>query len=503
MDMVTVGNPGNADDATGYGSVAYDYRIGKYEVTNGQYCEFLNSIAAADPYGLYNTSMGSTIYGGIERTGSTGSYFYSVKPGYSNKPVNYVCWYDAIRFVNWLNNGQGSTSTESGTYTIIDGGVNSGTASSRNASSQVWLTSENEWYKAAYYKAGGTNAGYWEYATQSDTVPNNNWPANDTGNSANYDHYGNPPYITDVGAYTFSGSAYGTFDQNGNVWEWNEAFRLGPYGPLRGIRGGSWGGADTFLPASWRVLGLEPVAENVNGGFRVASVSEPSTPPVADADGPYVIYVGDTLTLDAGGSTDDDNDIVSYVWDLDDNNSFETDAGGQAVFDVNYAYLESLGLLADNTYAIHLKVTDSESQSDIADSTLTIIPLPVIEAAVDINPNTLNLKSKGRWIMCHIWLPEGYDVTDVNSYSVTLEDEIEADWIWFDQDQQVVMAKFSRPALQQILLDLETPTDVELLVSGRLNDGTFFEGTDTIKLIEKTTRSRQRRSGKLATLRKF
>jgi hypothetical protein len=65
------------------------------------------------------------------------------------------------------------------------------------------------------------------------------------------------------------------------------------------------------------------------------------------------------------------------------------------------------------------------------------------------------------------------------------------------------MAKFSRPALQQILLDLETPTDVELLVSGRLNDGTFFEGTDTIKLIEKTTRSRQRRSGKLATLRKF
>jgi hypothetical protein len=231
--------------------------------------------------------------------------------------------------------------------------------------------------------------------------------------------------------------------------------------------------------------------------------SEPTAPPVADADGPYTIFVGDTLTLDAGGSTDDDNDIVSYVWDLDDNNSFETDAGAQAVLDVNYAYLESLGLLADNTYTIHLKVTDSESQSDIADSTLTIISLPVIEAAVEIMPNTLNLKSKGKWITCHIWLPEGYDVADVNSYSVILEDEIEAEWIWFDQDQQVVMAKFSRPALQQILLDLETPTYVELLVSGQLNDGNLFEGTDTIRLIEKTPRSKKLRSGKLAPLRKF
>jgi hypothetical protein len=117
---------------------------------------------------------------------------------------------------------------------------------------------------------------------------------------------------------------------------------------------------------------------------------------------------------------------------------------------------------------------------------------PPIEAVVKIRPNTLNLRSKGKWLTCHIWLPEGYDVTDVNSYSVFLEDEIEADWIWFDEEQRVVMAKFSRQALQQLLVDLETPTTVELLISGQLNDATPFEGTDTIRVINKGRMRRRR-----------
>ena len=133
----------------------------------------------------------------------------------------------------------------------------------------------------------------------------------------------------------------------------------------------------------------------------IATISQPSTPPVADADGPYIIEVGDMLTLDANGSTDADNDIVSYMWDLDDDDdgTFETDAGGQAVFDVNFAYLQSLGLLVDHTYNIHVQVTDSEGQSDVNDSTLIIIPKPATVVAVDIKPgscpNPVNVKSSG------------------------------------------------------------------------------------------------------------
>jgi hypothetical protein len=54
---------------------------------------------------------------------------------------------------------------------------------------------------------------------------------------------------------------------------------------------------------------------------------------------------------------------------------------------------------------------------------------PPIEAEIKLMPDTLNLQSEGKWITCRIWLPEEYDVADVNSYSVLLEDEIPADWI--------------------------------------------------------------------------
>ena len=126
---------------------------------------------------------------------------------------------------------------------------------------------------------------------------------------------------------------------------------------------------------------------------------EPSTPPVADANGPYTLFAGDTLTLDASGSTDDENDITSYVWDLDDDGVFETDAGTQAVFDVSYAYLESLGTLINVDYNIHLKVTDGDEQADTDTTTLTVEPKPALVIAVDIKPtscpNPLNVKSKG------------------------------------------------------------------------------------------------------------
>ena len=65
MDWVTVGDAGNAGDDTGYGSVGYEYQIGKYEVTNNQYCEFLNAVATTDTYNLYNSQMGSNLSGGM------------------------------------------------------------------------------------------------------------------------------------------------------------------------------------------------------------------------------------------------------------------------------------------------------------------------------------------------------------------------------------------------------------------------------------------------------
>ena len=57
LDWVTVGNPSSTNDDTGYGIVSEIYRTSKYEITAGQYTEFLNAVAATDTYSLYNTSM--------------------------------------------------------------------------------------------------------------------------------------------------------------------------------------------------------------------------------------------------------------------------------------------------------------------------------------------------------------------------------------------------------------------------------------------------------------
>jgi len=289
IDTVSVGNAGNTADTRyatpGYGSVAYEYNIGKYEVTAGQYTEFLNAVADTDTYGLYNTSMWSNTYGcKIERAGSSGSYTYSVASDYANRPVNYVSWGDSARFANWLHNNQptgaqGASTTERGAYTL-DGAMTNAQllAVNRNSNWKWAITSEDEWYKAAYYKGGSTNAGYFDYPTSSDTAPSNVLGSpTDPGNNATYYNngytIGSPYWRTEVGAHENSDSPYGTFDQGGNVWEWNEAILYGSY---RGLRGGSFDGSDGALHASGRSYD-HPTVESYIIGFRVSEVPEPAS----------------------------------------------------------------------------------------------------------------------------------------------------------------------------------------------------------------------------------
>jgi hypothetical protein len=121
IDFVTVGdvsNPGVLGPGT-LGAVDYEYRIAKYEVTIGQYAEFLNAVARSDPHQLYDEQMStSRATAGILRSGLAGSYAYTPIEGTANKPITHVSFLDAIRFVNWLHNGRGSGDTENGAYNI-------------------------------------------------------------------------------------------------------------------------------------------------------------------------------------------------------------------------------------------------------------------------------------------------------------------------------------------------------------------------------------------------
>jgi len=269
IDYVTVGNPGNPQDTTGYGVVGYVYKIGKYEVTISQYAEFLNAKAKSDPYRLWNVMMSDGSIVGIGRSGVSGNYAYSVI-GSGNRPISCVSWFDAARFVNWMHNGQGGGDTETGAYTL--NGAMSGVNFPVQPGAKLWLPTENEWYKAAYYDPSKPGSPYWLYPTQSDNVPSNDLP--DAGNNANF--YDGTYTLntankgTDGGAFGLSGSYYGTFDQGGNVWEWNAAV----IGANRGMRGGCFSYDVSTLRSTFRYE-FVPTTEGSYIGFRVASASAP------------------------------------------------------------------------------------------------------------------------------------------------------------------------------------------------------------------------------------
>ena len=215
--------------------------------------------------------------GGIARSGVSGSYTYAVKVGFENKPATYVSFYDSLRYSNWLNNGQGSADTETGAYTLAGGTAapSNGLTVSRNAGANIFLPSVNEWYKAAYYDPtlNGGAGGYFDYPTGTNAPTTCTTPA--AGLSTANCEFPFRGAVTNAGAYTGSASPYGTYDQGGNVWEWNERI---VDGSLRGARGGSWNSPALGLAASDPNPVYFPTIESGAGGFRVASlVPEPGT----------------------------------------------------------------------------------------------------------------------------------------------------------------------------------------------------------------------------------
>jgi formylglycine-generating enzyme required for sulfatase activity len=292
LDMVTVGDPGNTADTTTYGAVATSFQIMKYEFTNRQYTDFLNSVDAngTNPYSVYDASMGSNARGGISFTsGASIGSKYAARPNMGDKPVNYVSWFDAARVSNWYQNGAtSSSSTETGAYTLV-GGQTTGIAPAVNPGATFYVPTEDQWYKAAYYKGGSTNAGYWDYATQNDTAPmtvtadatTGIGSAGNAGNFANFNSgavwNGQNGNVTTVGT-NGGASAYGAFDMSGNVQEWNDF--TGAAGSSRGLRGGGWNDRDSRDLSSPIRSSSAPSSELNRLGFRLASpvaVPEPST----------------------------------------------------------------------------------------------------------------------------------------------------------------------------------------------------------------------------------
>jgi Sulfatase-modifying factor enzyme 1 len=291
IDFVTVGNPGNSNDTTGYGGVPYTYRIGKYTISQ-------NQVDAATRNGLQNVTAGAWS---------------------GDQPAANISWYAAAAYVNWLNTSQGYRPAYNLTFTNgawsmslwpttpdTNGNVAwtlGGTNLFRNALCHYFLPSENEWYKAAYYdpNKNGGSAGYWLYPTGNDTAPTP-VTSGTTAGTAIYNQGAlilpqtGPASVFEAGGL----SPYGTMGQGGNVFQWIESFNSYNSG-LWGIRGGLWWSSYYDLESiarNYNGYGYSPKSKDNYIGFRVASmddsgatnpqsISFPAIPTVTLTNGAY------------------------------------------------------------------------------------------------------------------------------------------------------------------------------------------------------------------------
>ena len=265
IDFVTIGNPGNGDDAGAgggiysqpFGGVSYVYRMGVTEVPQ-------DWIDKATNLGLANVTA---------------------LPWTGNQPAGSMTWYEAAAFVNWLNASTGHQAAYNLNY---NGGWSmnlwdsprawqlGGENRYRNKDAYYFLPSDDEWYKAAYHQNDGVTANYWDYATGSNTIPTAVMSGTGAG-TAVYNHQNGFPAAVDNNGGL---SAYGTRGQNGNVLEWQESAADGVNSGSfedRATRGGDWTSFEIQLSLPWSRIGRAPSFDPTSMGFRVASVPEPGS----------------------------------------------------------------------------------------------------------------------------------------------------------------------------------------------------------------------------------
>ena len=274
-----IGNPGNAPDTTGYGSVGYTYKISTYEVSN------VNVLNARSEGFIDHEATWVQNYG----------YVFS--------PIDFFNWYQAANYVNWLNTTEGfhpaynitnTAYTESykwyvglglALWTPADAGYDANNLY-RNKLAKYVLPTENEWYKAAYGKSDGS--GYYLYPTASDSPPQPIYTNGNTmGNKAAYrgtdanNPVGSLSLVYDAGGL----SSYGTMGQGGNVAEILESAFDGVNDSgekPRTMRGGSTNSLAADLQSQTR-FAVDQLSTNHGFGFRIVSLDSVIPEPAPEA----------------------------------------------------------------------------------------------------------------------------------------------------------------------------------------------------------------------------
>jgi hypothetical protein len=454
--FVQIDSTNNAADTSGYGAVAYTYRISQYEVTGAEFQTAVDDDA---------------------RVG------FSV-PNSGSYPAAMVSWYDAAKYCNWLTTGDAYLGAyqfdENGTLTnvmsraqiLADGGL------------FYLLPTEDEWHKAAYFDSESDT--YSLYANGTGTAP-----------ATSESRYGaNSTWAAGTGLQEQNG----TYDMMGNVYEWTESAADGTLDDMaenRVLRGGTYNSTADALQSLSR-FGNAPEAEEPGGGFRIAALSGKQLP-AADAGGPYIepaiSWVGGRVTLNGLDSVDPDGGELTYEWDL--NLARDSDSDGNPSNDVDAAFATAVYLFPIGQTDIALVVRDASGLASEPD--ITSVQISIIEVAIDIKPgsypNFINMKSHGVVPVAFL-SDETFDATTIDPRTITLRGEDVGDGLIELRGRKNIkpMARFKdvdRDGDMDLLvmLDIQKLFDYEVnalcILGARTYDGYVVRGSDTIQIVPK------------------
>ncbi len=304
INPVKVADAGNQGDpnAYGWGAIAYEFWVGKNDVTVEEYAVFLNAVAQKDPLHLYDARMWSEQWPLIQRSGpdAQGNFHYQANKATSRYPIIFINYKNAQRYCNWLENGkpngtETANTTETGTYNLLSSKTSIAPAKKK---ATFRLPTNEEYHKITYYKGGSLNAGFYKYPTQTDTLPqshsidpngihNLNIGLSSQGtdgrnflqNIGNTIHLPTFPNESYDGSNPHSVGFYGTHDDGGNIAQWTST--TDSSGSFLLVRGADWDYWDhntniwnPFYYASstaFRVQAPNEADEHV--GFRVIAIA--------------------------------------------------------------------------------------------------------------------------------------------------------------------------------------------------------------------------------------
>jgi len=287
FDWATIGDPGNRaypgdefGQLAGRGSVDYEYRIGRTEVTTAQWMEYVNTFSTqSDELRSFGTPFAWGAVVDESYSGPRQRWVLSSSFGDAGRVgVFGITWRQAAEYVNWLDNNKSSdlSAIQNGAYdtstfaTLPDGSFTD--QATHNPDAKFWIPTQDEWLKAAHYdpdKDGPGQGGWWEYSHASDDPPIPG-PPGEGETSAGWRTDTLDALAILLGSYPKAASPWGLLDVTGGAQEWIEEIH-GDF-EFRSLEGTGAGSPFVWLDRAGFTQWERPAFLALLGGLRVVSV---------------------------------------------------------------------------------------------------------------------------------------------------------------------------------------------------------------------------------------